>query len=87
MDSLFLSLDLHGHDVALNYRGEPSFKTRLGACLTVISVTLLVAYASYRLTVGGMLSVASSTRIADLDQLGYVNFEEHSFDVMFGFYR
>ena len=67
LESLFRSLDIHGHKANLNFKGDASFKTRLGACLTVLSVAFLIMYTCFRLTLGNSLTVISQSRLIDLD--------------------
>ena len=38
----FLSLDIFGHPVTVNYKGEDKFKTRLGALFTIALVVLSI---------------------------------------------
>ena len=46
------SLDIFGHPIGINYRGEETFKTRLGSLFTIVitvlmtinTVTLMTAY-------------------------------------------
>ena len=49
LSDLIVSIDIFGHPVGVNYKGEDSFKTRLGAfctvavyVLTVLSLTTLI---------------------------------------------
>ena len=38
----FKSIDIFGHPISVNYRGEDTFKTRLGACFTLIVYLLMI---------------------------------------------
>jgi len=47
----FKNLDIYGHQISLTYKGSDTFKTKLGALISVIVRTMLLAFASYKFNV------------------------------------
>ena len=45
IDDYFVSLDMFGVPVAVNYRGRDTYKTRFGALLSLISIALVLTFA------------------------------------------
>ena len=41
----FIGLDSYGVPVTVNYRGDDTYKTRFGAMLSIITLTLLTIFA------------------------------------------
>ena len=49
-EQIIVDRDIYGHNIGVHYKGSDSFKTRLGAFITLITY-LLISYNSERLLV------------------------------------
>jgi len=61
----FIGLDIYGHAVTVNYRGASSYKTKLGAFLTIITYVTFLTYAAVK-----------SIRLVNLDRPEIIRTEE-----------
>ena len=53
------NFDLHGHDITVNYDGDGKFRTKLGACLSILTIVVVVLHAHFKLTTGKTIYVRS----------------------------
>ena len=47
--SLFKGIDIFGHQVGVNYRGEGTFNTATGSLVTLITALIVLSYASLKM--------------------------------------
>ena len=45
----FMSIDMYGHPVGVNYKGSDAYKTRLGALVTLLTYLLIGTYAGFKI--------------------------------------
>lgn len=80
-------MDIYGEPISLTYKGQSTYKTRLGATFTLILFTVLISYSLYRTYVlfnriNPDISKKGSLR--NLDETGQYLPGETGFDVAFG---
>ena len=88
--SLFLSRDMLGHPLTINYKGDTNFNTKLGAFLS-IGIQVMVLYILIDLTIDmiqmndpSILSYKRPLYEEEVDEFGEINLEEYRFN--FGVY-
>ena len=84
IDSLFKSIDIFGHPISVNYRGEDTFKTRLGAFFTIVVYTLMIfnlVQLSIAYVDGSKQEEKNRVQLFDRNQAGPFNLAENHFEV------
>jgi len=85
----FIGLDMYGHPIGVNYKGESAFKTKFGAVLTMLTYAAVLTYASVKFNRLVHRDRPEITRTEEIIRLGDAtnryNFEEYHFWFTFGF--
>jgi len=84
----FQQLDQYGAPVGVNYRGNRTYKTKVGASLSVLSVLFVLTYFIIKvkkLALKERPSIISNTIFVDMEEQGRFHAKENRFDFGFSF--
>ena len=80
------SIDIYGHPIGVQYKGQTRHATIFGSIFSIIAIVTVLLFASERFI--SMISNSSQTEfsreiIADVGLDGQVKFKDLNFDLMF----
>lgn len=90
MSDAFLSMDMYGHPVSVNFRGDQNYSTMYGSCMSILVTILIVTFTALKMKQFGWREYpefSKNSAYKSLDDYGEMYANEIRFEFAFAMYN